>query len=217
VQRAWLGVGVQELDDKLARKFHVENHKGVLVGEIFPNSPAAAAGLQTADVVVSFAGQPVSSHRQLQENVERATIGSTQRVEILRNGKPLTLSVVVKALPAEVRPAAARPQPRSREDEDYRAFQAGNIGLQVTELTEDLSQRLGFKGLSGVVISDVTPGGLAAAEGLQEGMLILRVADKPVKSVAEFRAALKGESLKDGIFLQVRTRSGNRFVVLQQP
>jgi hypothetical protein len=47
-------------------------------------------------------------------------------------------------------------------------------------------------------------------------MLILRVGKKPVASVAEFKAAIKGESFKEGVMLLVRTQEGNRFVVLQQ-
>lgn len=211
VQRAYLGVVIGKLDGPLASKLGVEPGKGVVVSEVMAGTPAAAAELQVGDVILAFAGRPVNDPRQLQEAVERSPIGSTQRVEILRDGKALTLTVKLEALPEDYE-TAARPQ-RAPGTTRYRSSE---LGLGVTELTDQLARQLGFEGLSGVVVSDVEPGGLAAAAGVREGMLIMRVGKKPVKSVAEFRAALQAESLEEGILLLLRTAEGNRFVVLQR-
>jgi serine protease Do len=217
VQRAWLGVGIQELDGDLARQLHAENRKGVAVSDVRANSPAAAAGFQVDDVIVSFGEHAVSSHRELQELVERSAIGSKQQVQVLREGKPVTLSVVVKALPPDAETASNRPSRRgSRPQSEFSSYEVKDLGLRVTELSAQLAERLGFQELSGVVISDVAAASVAASAGLEEGMLIMRVGKKPVRSVAEFRAALKGQSLKEGILLLVRTPYGNRFVVLQE-
>jgi serine protease Do len=215
VQRAYLGVGIGEINSTLAQKLGVEPHKGVLVSEVFPNSPAAAAGLREGDIIRTFAGQAVSTARGLQEVVERAPLGSKQQMAIIRDGKPTTLDVVVKALPGDFGVAGKSPK-SGKPAGDPGAFEAEDLGLNVSELTDNLAQRLGFKGFSGVLISGVTPNGIAAEAGLREGMLILRVGKKPVASVAEFKAAIKGESLKEGVMLLVRTQEGNRFVVLQQ-
>ena len=83
-------------------------------------------------------------------------------------------------------------------------------------MTSEQAESLGVKGFSGVVVSKVDPEGPAADQGLREGMLIMKVGKKTVKSVADFEAAVKDESLQDGVLLLVRTRGGNRFVVLQQ-
>jgi serine protease Do len=83
-------------------------------------------------------------------------------------------------------------------------------------LTADQAQELGIKGETGVVITQVDPEKPAFEEGLREGMVILKVAKKTVKNVTEFKAALKDESLKDGIMLYVQTRNGKRFVVLKE-
>ncbi len=211
VQRAYLGVVIGKMDGPLASKLGVEPGKGVVVSEVMPSTPAAAAGLQVGDVILAFAGRPVGEPRQLQEVVERSPIGSSQRVEILRDGKRLTLSVKLEALPEDYE-VASRPQgaPGSTR------YRNSDLGLGVTELTDQLARQLGFEGLSGVVVSDVEPGGLAATAGVREGMLIMRVGKRPVKSVAEFREALQGESIEEGVLLLLRTADGNRFVVLQR-
>jgi len=217
VQRAWLGVKIEqdELDSKLARKFGMDSRKGVLVDEVLPDSPAAVAGFQPGDIIVSLGGQAIGSRHQLQEIVERLPVGSKQQVQVVRDGKPLALSVVLKPIRLDVETAAAQPGSRP-ESEDSAAFAAEGLGLHVIDLSEQAAQRLGIKEASGVVISYVADGGLAAAAGLREGMLIVRVGKKSVKSVAEFKSALKGESLKEGILLLIRTKAGNRFVVLQE-
>jgi S1-C subfamily serine protease len=70
--------------------------------------------------------------------------------------------------------------------------------------------------MEGALIAEVDPNGVAYAAGLRTGMLVLKVGKQEVKSAAEFDAAVKKQSLKDGVLLLVRTKAGNRFVVLQQ-
>ena len=76
VHRAYLGVIIQPVTQPLAEQFHVKMHTGVLVTEVGSDSPAAKAGVKTGDIIEQFAGQSVSEPRQLQNIVERSTIGS---------------------------------------------------------------------------------------------------------------------------------------------
>lgn len=212
VERAYLGVGITEIDGQLAEQLGVPRGKGVVVSEVFPNTPAASAGFEVGDVIVSFAGRPVSNPRELQAIVERASAGSKQIAKILRDGKPRTLSVVVKPLPGDFGLASGR---ADRAPGQGPGFRSDPLGLEVGELTEPVAEQLGYEGFSGVLITDVDVDGLAAQAGLAEGMLILRVGNKPVKSVDDFKSALKDMSLEDGVLLLVRTSAGNRFVVLK--
>jgi len=163
--------------------------------------PAAKLGnsdkLETGDWVLAF-GSPFG----LEQTVSAGIIKRT------------TLQVVVRPLPGDFG-VAARPSPGGDPQGDDSGFRADKLGLQVGELTGPVAERLGFKGFSGVVVTGVEPDGLAAWAGIREGMLILRVGKQPVKSVAEFKAALKDQSVKEGVLLLVRTQQGNRFVVLQ--
>ncbi|OHB67810.1 MAG: hypothetical protein A2V70_11035 [Planctomycetes bacterium RBG_13_63_9] len=214
VQRAYLGVGIDEMTGPLAQQLGVDGIKGVLASEVFPDSPAAKAGLKAGDVIVAFAGQEVNSPRRLQEIVERKAAGSKQKIDILRNGKADTLEVVVEPLPDDFRVASV-PSLGRRMPGDSSGFSSSDLGLEVGELTETLAERLGYQNSAGVLVTEVAEAGVAAAAGIREGMLILRVGKQPVPSVAEFKAALKGQSLEDGILLLIRTNGGNRFVVLE--
>ncbi len=216
VERAYLGVGISEVTGEVARKLRVPAGRGVLVTEVFNGTPAAEAGFEAGDVIVAYAGQPVNAPRQLQEIVERSSAGSRQRADILRNGAAKSLQVVVKPLPKEFGSTRAPAEHQREQQPPREAFDSEDLGLKVTEMTDALAKQLGYEGLSGVVVSDVAPNGVAAAMGIREGMLVLRVGKTAVKSVTDFKTALKGQSLDDGILLLVRTRSGNRFIVLKR-
>jgi serine protease Do len=102
VQRAYLGVRIGEINGALADRLGVAPNSGVIVSKVLANSPAAAAGLKALDIIISFEGKRVVSPQQLQEVVERSPKGSTQQVEILRNGKNMKLQVEVKIIPGKV-------------------------------------------------------------------------------------------------------------------
>jgi serine protease Do len=213
VRRAYLGVAIQETNSVLGRKLGVDHLKGVLVAGLYRDTPAAEAGLQVGDVIQTFAGRPVSNPRELQETVERSPVGSKQTVEIIRDGKPRTLQVAVKALPDDF--GAASAPSRGDRGGDSSGFVSQELGLQVAALTEDAARQLGLQKSSGVLITAVAPQGIGYLAGLRRGMAILEVERKPVKSVAEFEAALKGRSLSDGVLLTLRTKEGIQYVLLR--
>ncbi len=215
VERAYLGVGIAALNSKVAERLGVGRRAGVLVTEVFPETPAEKAGFQVGDLIVAFAGQKVENPRELQALVERSPPGSRQNVSVLRDRKPATLYVVMRSLPKEL---SAVPVPSQRAPaQPENGSGSGALGISTAELTPALAKQLGVEGIEGVVVALVDPSGIAAAEGIREGMLILRVGKTPVSSVAEFEAALENESLQKGILLLMRTARGNQFIVLKRP
>jgi serine protease Do len=216
VQRAYLGVAIGEIKGELAEKFGVERNSGVLISEVFPNSPASEAGLKVGDVIKRFAGHAVRNPRDLQELVERTTLGSKSDVEVARDGKTVTVQVASRALPKDFG-VLVRDESPKRDETDPAVVASTELGLDVTDLNAEQAEQLGYKGHSGALVAEVDPNGAASAQGLRPGMLILKVGKKEIKSAADFEAAIKKESLKDGVLLLVRTRAGNQsFVVLQE-
>jgi len=118
VQRAYLGVKIGEINGELADHLGVAPNSGVVVSEVLPRSPAAAAGFQEGDIILSFAGKKVGSPQQLQEVVERSAMGSTRQVEILRGGKNMKLPVEVQALPGKKLTSAAAHAPDREENDE---------------------------------------------------------------------------------------------------
>jgi len=210
VHRAYLGVMIEPVTQKVAAQFKVKVHSGVMVHEVRDNTPAAKAGVQPGDVILRFAGQPVNEPRELQTIVERSPIGSTQSMVLLRDGKELTVNVTCKELPAEAT-AAAGPSSHS-ERGSHADFE--QLGIQVETLTGSLAEQLGVKADSGVAITEVRPGGPAAMAGLSKGMVITQANRKPVKSPADLRKAIEARPLSEGLLLMVRTEEGNRMVLI---
>ena len=104
VTRGWLGVSIQPLDPALAETFGLQTVAGAVVTKVLPGSPAEAAGVQRGDVLLSFAGKAVRGVRELQLLVASAPIGKGVPVEILRNGRRLSLTVIIS--PRDERRAA---------------------------------------------------------------------------------------------------------------
>ncbi|TLM65226.1 MAG: Do family serine endopeptidase [Deltaproteobacteria bacterium] len=97
VTRGWLGVTMQPVDAALAESFGLDRASGALVTRVLADSPAEKAGLKRGDVLLTFAGKAVRGVRELQLLVASAPIGRAVPVEILRDGRRLTLQVRVTA------------------------------------------------------------------------------------------------------------------------
>ena len=115
VQRAYLGVRIEEGGDRQAAERGIELGKGLLIADVLAESPAAKAGLHPNDRILQFAGHDVHNPHQLQEIVEQAPLDAPQSIKIIRNNKTQTLNVIVGPLPKTLGLAAAilqAPRPR---------------------------------------------------------------------------------------------------------
>ena len=80
-----MGVYIQEIDDKLAKSFNMKKSKGALVSKVLPNSPAEKAKIQQGDVILKFNNQPIAKSTDLPLIVGQSKVGSTFKVQIMRN------------------------------------------------------------------------------------------------------------------------------------
>jgi serine protease Do len=212
VERAFIGVQMGPLDAKMAAKLGVASRKGVLVNDVVPGSPAAEAGVQELDVITGFDDTAVEGTRSLQELVERSAIGQAHKLTVLRDGKPLTLSIAVKPLPKDL--AKQVPGKSLQSESSEETYHSEEFGVEVREkssLPEDA-----YEGFEGVVVDRVDADGLAAEKGLGPGVLIRAVGKTNVTTIAEFQEAIEKETAEDGVVLKVRTPRGNAVVLLQK-
>jgi serine protease Do len=212
VHRAYLGIGIQPIDQNLASQLGLTSSRGALVTEVQPDSPAAKAGFQPQDVIVDFAGSKINGPRNLQAVASRAAIGSSQPVTVIRDGKRTQLHVTVKEAPANY---GERTSTEDEPAEEPQKKTYDKLGLQVGPLANDVAQQLGIANASGVVITSIEEDSVAAKAGLQPSMVITQVGRRSVKNVADFEAELKNASLDKGVLLLVRSGEGSRFVVLK--
>lgn len=209
VRRAFLGVGIQAVNDTLSKQFGLNTVRGAVVTDVRDGSPASKAGLMSGDVIVEFDGYSIGSPRELQGRVERASLEDSHKIVVIRNGKTVTMDVSVQAMPTEaLTGGSSGNSPASPSD-------FGKLGLQLSDLTSDVAGQLGLNNVQGVVITGVKSGSIADKAGLEDGMVITKVGQTAVNSLDDFRAALNKASVADGILLLVRSGDASRFVVLK--
>ncbi|RMG09989.1 MAG: DegQ family serine endoprotease [Planctomycetota bacterium] len=204
VTRGYLGVLIQDLTPELAESLGISGRKGVVVSEVSQGSPAAEAGLEVGDVILSLDGKTVEDVNWLRNTVSMTPPGTAVRLRVFRDGSERELSVTLGTLPAN-----ASAQSQSREAEEGSAF-----GITAGELTPDLAKQLGLPLGQGVVVRSVDPDSPAALAGISPGDVIVRVGSTEVHSLADYQKAM-GEAEKAGrVLLLVKNRQGARFVVL---
>ena len=206
VVRGFLGVAIQDLTSQLAASFGLEEDtKGVLIPDVTEDSAADKAGLKQGDIIVEFDGQGVEKASVLQRRVAMLKPGTRVEIVILRDGKRKTLTVELGERPKQGRIDAGRSEMLEQ------------LGLGVQNLTDDIAERLGYEGQSGVMVSRVEPSSLAAFAGITPGVLIMEVNRTQVKNIKELNKAIEKAREKGSILLLIRDRRYNRFVVLKLP
>jgi Do/DeqQ family serine protease len=178
IRRGWLGVGIQLLTPDLSESFGVKGEKGVLINRVIPGSPSSAAGLRGGDIVISFGGARVAGVKEFQKMVAGVSPGTGVVLEILRNGK--RMSVTVKL--AEMEGPVARSAPRKVPMDAW--------GLSVGDLPEGAARAMGVAG--GVEVRSVDPSGPAGAGGIREGDILLRINRDPLTGLDSYRKLLAG-------------------------
>ncbi len=207
VTRGYLGVSIQNVDDKLAKSFNLPDTKGALVTDVVSGGPAAKAGLKEGDFIVNVGGTAIKDVNELRNAVAALPTGKDADLEIYRDGKKMTVTVRVDPQPADMALAMRGTKPDQEVDTPSR------LGIDVSDMTPALAQQFGYKAApKGVIITNVTPGSNAESSGLEAGMVITQAGGKDVSNVDDFKKLITG---KEGVRIRVTgPGGGSRFVFL---
>jgi len=213
VRRGYLGIQIKNLvDADLAARLGAKDG-GILVTQVFENSPAAKGGVKDGDVITSIAGKAIKDSQELQRTVASLTIGQPVKVNVIRDGKALTLDVAVENQPEDFGTARV-PVPRAPRREPT-AISIEQLGVEAADLTPELAQQLGYREkASGAVVTDLERGGIAEEAGIRRGMLIAKVDREPVQTAAALKEAMEKAPLEKGVVLQVQTPQGGTHYLL---
>jgi serine protease Do len=182
VRRGEIGVFAQTVTPALAAGLKLPRDWGVVLGDVYPNSPAAQAGLRIGDMIFSVNGKPMENGRQFDVNLYRRPIGGTVSLEVGRGLSRLTLKV----------PVVERREPgdRFRDMVTPERNLVPRLGVLGLDLTPDLAQAIpGLRDPHGIVVAGVA----ADAEspgGLQPGDVVYSVNGTRVQTLAELRSAI---------------------------
>jgi len=212
VTRGWLGVSIQPLDENLAGALGLDDEKGALVAEVLPDTPAANAGFESGDLVLTVGTKNIDDPRDLTQTISAYAPGEKVRVKILRDGKQKTLAVTLGQRDAEQLASNDNSSPDEGEDS-----LSAKVGIKVSRLDQELRERFRVpEDTEGVVITGVQSNSAAAEAGLRPGVVILQADYKAVKTPAALeKIVLAAEKAgKEAVFLQVQLGQVKQFSAL---
>lgn len=226
VRRGYLGITLETVREEFAKIYGLSEAKGAIVMDVYPGTagkptPAAAAGLQSNDVIIEFNGEPIANAQELILRVAGSAVGQSANFTYLRDeeGKLARHSVSIVL--------GERPPTRSSSDDETNPKpkdpKAGvlKLGMTLAELTPQLVTEKHLTGVRGLYLKDLDPNGVAAdvrstlgQPALQEGDVITRINRMPVTTLADFQRVLGTLKPGDPVVLSVSRydRSQDRVV-----
>jgi len=211
LNRGWLGVSAAELDKDFGDGLGV--NQGAMVGSVTKDSPAEKAGVKPLDVIISVDGQPIKTSNELTEAIASRREGDTVKLEIVRGGKKQTLPVTLGNRASlndddDDSPSGGRRREDAPKDSSGSMDLGKTYGFEVGALDDQTRRAHRIPdSISGVAITKVLTRTSASDKGLAEGMVIVGVGTKDIKSLADFRSEAQKLGGKT-IILSVRVRAG---------
>ena len=219
VVRGFLGVVIQNVTDELAAAMGLESKSGVLISHVGPETPAGRAGIRQGDVITLFNRRSVKTSNELRNAVAAIKPGTAVPVNLVRNGKTISLKVKIGEQPSDMSAAIGRPgEGEEKPNGGSGGFTAEReLGVVVRDLTPELAREFGYEGLSGVFIQQVEPDSPAAEVGIRQGALIVQMDRKPVNNVREFRRIYAQVPSGKHLLLLVRLGKFTQFRAIKKP
>lgn len=217
IKRAWLGVKIQNISSDIADSLGLKEDKGALVAEVNTGSPAAKAGIEVGDVILSFDGKEIAAMRKLPRIVADTPIGKTVDVELLRKGTKKQVRVTLAELTEKVEEQQAglkngngAPSANATTNTDF-------LGITLAKLTQELRSRYSVPAeLNGLLVLKVKKTSEAGARGVQAGDVLQAVNQTTVTELKQVEAAVKAAKAegKKSVLLLINRRGDTQFVPL---
>ena len=205
IQRGFLGITLQRVDQKLAKSFGMETPKGALVTQIIKDSPAEKAGVKVGDVVLAFNGKPINKSQDLPPLVALSDIGKEAQLTILRDGKESTLKVTIGNLDDASGIASVS------------SDKANAWGMELKNLASEERSALNFHDDGGVLIARIAPQSAAEESGLRAGDIILAVGGLEVAKVEQVTDVLRQVPKNRPVPVLIHRNGNTLFLALIPP
>jgi serine protease Do len=192
VRRGYLGIGIQPVTDEIAMSLGLPKNLGEIVARVEPGYAADQAGIRQGDVIVRVNGLEITPDNTLSYIVASQPIGARVPLELMRDGKSMTVTVVIGERPPE---SVLDQRQQVGGDTAVPSTESGRkvagLGLSFAPLTAATAQRVGVPMTTqGLVITAVDPSSEAAQDGLQEGDVVLSINREPTLTPADAAAAM---------------------------
>jgi len=198
VTRGWIGVQIQEVTPDLAEDLGLQAPRGALVAEPQPGAPAAKAGIESGDVIVSINGKEAHDSREVARIISGLPPGTSATIGVIRKGQEKSFNIMLGNLPDQ-REANANPEtPRQK------GTSVPRLGVSVAPAAD------------GVLVTGVDPDGLAAEQGIKSGDVILQASGKRIGTAVDLRNVVEAaqKAGKHSVLMRVKSADGIKFVAV---
>ncbi len=183
VVRAYLGILPQDVTPGMAKAFGEKEARGIVVGDVTPNSPAQHSGIERGDILLELNGKPVTDSNSLRMTISMMAPGSSINLKVVRNGSEHDMTVKLAEMPTETAKVNSH---------DSEGTNTALEGVEVSSLNPQIAEQLNLPpSTTGVVVSGVDPSSKMADSGLREGDVIQEVNHQSVKNMADFQSAVR--------------------------
>lgn len=181
IDYGWIGVAIQDIDERLASYFDLGTDEGVLITKVIAASPAEKAGLKEGDIILSVNAIKIRNSSALIKQVSSATMDKPASFAVLRDKKSMTLSVMIGKRPSSEPNSIPAQAPPTKQ-----AASRPWRGVSVQELSPDMARQLSLANSNGVLIAGIERGSPAQMSGLRTGDVIIAINKNPVANLADY-------------------------------
>ncbi len=210
--RPQLGVAYRPVAPEVAKKLGLPPGTGMEISDVLPGTAAERAGLKPGDIILSINKKPLKEADDLRSTVLQSKVGGKVNLEIYRKGNRLTIVATLK----ELETVASKSKRSKRGRSSKGSGEASWLGMTVTELTDELVEKLEARENAGVVVTRVEPDSPAAVAGVRTYDIIREVEQAPIADLAEFETARKRISAPDNVLLLIERGGSTMYLVIEQ-
>lgn len=196
---AWLGLTVQELDENLAGYLKVPGKGGVLVKAVHPKGPAAQPGIKAGDIILSLGSKRIHSASDYHLALKKYASGDPIPIEIWRNDKKETVTVVARIFPEDL------------------AFDLAQklFGITVTDISRKNRRAFNLQTNEGVVITDLKRGSSLARIGVRPGDVIRQMDEMQIQNTDDFKKAVVKSRRKRSVVILVQRGEQGYYITVK--
>lgn len=209
----WLGVGVAEVNAEKVKELKLPAERGVLLGKVVPDSPAAKAGLKENDAVTEVNGQRVEGTEQFRRMIREIPAGRTAQLTVWREGHSQNVSVTVGKSETHHAQTMVAPgtfafhMPDMPQMNGLMEMMPGmgrtRLGIDAEDLEGDFGKYFGAPEGEGVLVRGVFNDMPAAKAGVKVGDVITSLDGERIRSIGELREKLVEKKAEKSIKLGV--------------
>jgi serine protease Do len=200
VNRGWLGVQIQDVDESMARALKLDERYGAIISHVIKNSPAEEGGIQSQDVIIEVDGSKVIDSANLKNLISGGHPKDITKIIVVRNGEKKSLNITLGTRPDE-----------SNLSLDYRLDKFDLLGLKVEDIKIPDFKKNYYNGVKIINIEQ----GSSASSDINIGDVIIEIGQKTIKNINDYKSELDNYTIGDTIMLRILRNEDPLYVAFE--